>query len=163
MTTALEQRVSELELRILRIEKQLAINDPSYRHLTGGREKMNNLSNSSLAVETADGSDDDKKAIERAQSLLAALVEERRVISYSAAYRHIVGPYNTWLNAVHSPEVIRLACKTTPRRVGNLTIRLDALIVGIQTRRPARGHFVNAAYSEVDWIQTFGTWPLLDK
>lgn len=100
---------------------------------------------------------------QRAEELLDDLLAMNppRLISYSEAYRRIIGTYSVWRNAVHAPAVIRLACGTDSRRVGRLTIRLDALIVGKVTRRPGPGHFVTAPYSESEWIQTFGTWALV--
>ena len=100
---------------------------------------------------------------QRAEDLLNELLKMNppKLISYSAAYRRIIGPYSVWRNAVHAPAVIRIACGTSSRRVGRLTVRLDALIVGKETRRPAKGHYNDAEYSESDWIQTFGTWTLL--
>jgi len=102
-------------------------------------------------------------ASERAEQLLDELLSMTppRLVSYSEAYRRIIGPYRVWRNAVHAPEVVQIARRTSPRQVGRLTVRLDALIVGKETRRPAGGHFSAADYSEADWIQTFGTWPLL--
>jgi hypothetical protein len=106
--------------------------------------------------------DSESTMVERAEKVLHSLLTNNppKLISYSEAYRRIIGPYSVWRNAVHAPEIIRLACQTSARRVGRLTIRLDALIVGKDTRRPASGHFVNASYSESNWIQTFGTWSL---
>jgi len=164
MPSTTEQRVSELELRIARIEKQLGMPTGEPKTTTYGREKMSNLAeNINIQSEAVAAGDDEQAKIKRAEGLFSYLLAEKRLISYSEAYRRIVGPYTSWRNAVHAPEVIRLACKTTPDSVGGLAIRLDSLIVGIQTRRPARGHFVNAAYSEGDWIQTFGIWPLLES
>ena len=106
--------------------------------------------------------DVDTVMVQRAEELFSNLLamNPQRLISYSEAYRRIIGPYSVWRNAVHAPAVIQIACETSPRRVGRLTIRLDALIVGKETRRPAGGHFATAVYTESDWIQTFGTWSL---
>lgn len=111
----------------------------------------------------ATGDDAEDEMAQRAEDLFDSLLSMTppRLVSYSDAYRRIIGPYAAWRNAVHAPAVIQLARQTSTRRVGPLTIRLDALIVGKETRRPAGGHFATAAYSEADWIQTFGTWPLL--
>jgi hypothetical protein len=167
MATTMEKRLAELALRVANLEQQLATQN---RELTmpreGRAEMVTSVKKSNvLGSPTATGDSEDAK-IQRAEELFATLLDEMnppRLISYSEAYRRIVGPYAAWRNAVHAPEVIRLACQTSQRRVGRLTIRLDALIVGMQTRRPAGGHFTNAnaAYSEADWIQTFGTWPLM--
>jgi hypothetical protein len=104
-----------------------------------------------------------RAAVQRAEALFSELLEMQppHVISYSAAYRKILGEYSVWRNAVHAPAVIGIACRTTPRRVGALTVRLDALIVGKLSRRPAGGHFSEATYSESEWIKNLGTWPLL--
>lgn len=107
--------------------------------------------------------DTERAMIRRAEALFRSLLtmNASKLISYSEAYRRIIGPYSVWRNAVHAPAVIQIARRTSPRRVGPLTIRLDALIVGKETRRPAGGHFATANYSESDWIQKFGTWALL--
>lgn len=105
--------------------------------------------------------DTEDAMVQRAEDLFGMLLTMTQLISYSEAYRRIVGPYSVWRNAVHAPEVIRLARLTSPRRVGRLTMRLDTLIVGKESRRPGGGHFRTATYSESDWIQTFGTWSLL--
>jgi len=162
MATTMEKRLAELALRVANLEQQLATQN---RELTPPRESRAEMvtavkKSNVLGPPTITG-DSEVAKIQRAEELFASLLDETRLISYSEAYRRIVGSYTTWFNAVHAPEIIRLACQTSQRRVGPLTIRLDALIVGMQARRPARGHFANAAYSESDWIQTFGTWPLL--
>jgi uncharacterized coiled-coil protein SlyX len=104
---------------------------------------------------------DPGSAVERAEGLFYDLLSTPKLISYSDAYRAILGPYDIWRNAVHPAKIIEIALQTKPRSVGTLTIRLDALIVGKSTLRPAKGHFRNAGYSESDWIRTFGGWPLV--
>lgn len=165
MATTMEKRLAELALRVANLEQQLATLN---RELTPPREGRGEMAsavmNSIVLGSHAITGDSEGAKIQRAEELFANLLDKMnppRLISYSEAYRRIVGPYAAWRNAVHAPEVIRLACLTSQRRVGRLTIGLDALIVGMQTRRPAQGHFANAAYTEADWIQTFGTWPLL--
>lgn len=164
MATTLEQRLVELEQRVAQIERQLATPNRELRMPTTGRtEMLKATKHGDDQIAHVVSTDSDGVKIQRAEELLTHLLDEMnppQLISYSEAYRRIIGPYTVWRNAVHAPEVIRLACQTTPRRVGRLTIRLDALIVGKETRRPAKGHFANAAYSETDWIQTFGTWSL---
>jgi hypothetical protein len=155
----LEKRVAELEHRVARIENNQLIEDRRTSEEGRGKTDSSFLRRNAADISLESDGDESLK-IKAAESLFVRLLGEKSLISYSEAYQNIVGPYAVWRNAVHAPEIIRIACKTPQYSVGKLTIRLDALIVGKQTRRPARGHFANAEYSEVDWIQTFGTWPL---
>jgi len=159
MAGHVERRLAALKQRVARLEQQL-----NAQNRGGGRaEGLNPTKESGPgAVAVAGGSE--RVMVQRAEDLFKNLLTMNppKVISYSEAYRRIIGPYDVWRNAVHAPAVIRIACATAPRRVGRFTIRLDALIVGKSTRRPAPKHFASAGYSESEWIQTFGTWPLLD-
>jgi hypothetical protein len=105
----------------------------------------------------------DSETIKGAERLFDALLSARpeNLITYSRAYREVIGEYGVWRNAVHAPEIIRLARCTGPRNVAGLSIRLDALIVSKATGRPAQGHFSSSAYSEEVWAEKFGGHPLL--
>jgi hypothetical protein len=155
MDASLEQRVSELEQRVGSLEGLL------HRRGSGAR------AGGSLPTRTPDTgpilNGDERTQLERAETLLTELLalQPPQLISYSEAYRRIIGPYSVWRNAVHAPEIIRIASRTSTRQVGALSVRLDALMVGKQTRRPAGGHFTSVSYGESDWIRIFGTWPLL--
>jgi hypothetical protein len=160
MANALERRLAKLEERMTNIEQRLSAPNGGLRATNHGRPLENSVRHDNALAATAD---DEGAMVHRAEQLFDGLLTANppKLISYSEAYRRIIGQYSVWRNAVHAPAVIQLARQTSSRRVGPLTIRLDALIVGKETRRPAGGHFATAAYSESDWIQTFGTWSLL--
>lgn len=162
MAGHVEQRLAALKQRIARLEQQLNTQnrgDGIATKRTGGLSPAKEVGLGAVAVAGVS----ERVMIQRAEDLFKRLLAMNppQLISYSEAHRRIIGPYDVWRNAVHAPAVIRIACATAPRRVGQFTIRLDALIVGKGTRRPAPKHFASAGYSESDWIQTFGTWPLL--
>lgn len=153
----IEERLRDLERRVTRVEQLLHETPPS----TVDERAINRPPQDKGPESAAPAVRDDASG--RAEHLLDELLSMSppRLVSYSEAYRRIIGPYSVWRNAVHAPEVVQIARHTSPRHVGRLTVRLDSLIVGKETRRPAGGHFSAADYSEADWIQTFGTWPLL--
>ena len=182
MSKNLEDRVSELE-------QQLAARDRELETLKGRSQQMEGLLGAlrsalvahepddevgdgprrpaltaALSAGDADSEDSPEADVEKAEELFQRLLSAGppRLISYSGVYRRIFGEYSTWRNAVHVPRVIQVACRTKRRRVGQLSVQLDALIVGKVTHRPGPGHFENAEYTPSDWIQNFGTWPLLD-
>lgn len=164
MSKAMARNVAELKQRIARLERQLeeqsrVQNEPASRQKAGS----SSLATSRTGPVMPPSEPNERILVHRAERLLDELLDGNppRLVSYSEAYRRIFGDYDVWRNAVHAPAVVRVACRTSQRQVARLTIRLDALVVGKETRRPARGHFRSANYSEADWIQTFGTWPLL--
>lgn len=163
MVGHVERRLAALKQRVARLEQQLnARNRGSGTAATRRAEGLNPTKEGQPgAVAVAGGSE--RVMVQRAEDLFKNLLAMNppMLISYSEAYRRIIGPYDVWRNTVHAPAVIRIACATAPRRVGQFSIRLDALIVGKGTRRPAPKHFASSGYSESEWIQTFGTWPLL--
>jgi hypothetical protein len=140
MSEMLQRQVAQLKRRITELEGQLNARTP-----------------------TTESSQEAVAQLERAEQLFAALVAANpmNLISYSRAYREVIGEYDEWRNAVHAPEIIRVARRTKPRTVSGLTIRLDALIVGKKTGTPATGHFSTAGYAEAVWNQKFGGHPLL--
>ena len=160
MGTGMARKMAELKQRVARLESQLVEKERALadRGAAQGRAALTDSGNAQIAV------GNDRAAVQRAEALFTELLEMRppRLISYSGAYRKVLGNYSVWRNAVHAPAVIGVACRTAPRRIGTVTVRLDALIVGKLTRRPAKGHYSDAAYSENDWIKSFGTWPLLE-
>lgn len=166
MGTGLARKVAELKQRVARLERKLEEQNraarPAFSRPTVSRTAQSGEAAVANSSPVLAGSD--RAIAQRAEKLFSELLEMQppRLISYSAAYRRILGAYSVWRNAVHAPAVIAVACRTSPRKVGPLSVRLDALIVGKVTRRPAKGHFTEAAYSESDWIQTFGTWTLLE-
>ena len=143
MAAELELRVSDLETRVARVERQLNLNPPT------------DLSEAPPVRTEA-------MSVARAETLFDELVSSERLVSYSGAFRRLIGPYDVWRNAIHPAEVIKAAVLTRPRDVAGIRIRLDALIVSKGKLRPAGGHFKDAHYTEADWIRTFGTWSLLD-
>lgn len=153
-----DERLKAIEARLSLIERMLSIDSDDSSQVTGATT-MNQPVTTVRIPHTGRSTPDEMQR--RAEVLFDELLKARNLISYSEAYRQIIGPYATWRNAVHAPAVIGVACETASRRVGPHTVRLDALIVGKETRRPAGGHFAAASYSEADWIRTFGTWPLL--
>lgn len=164
MTTSNERRLTELERKVAHIERQLSSLGPESGTSAIRESNVVNSSPHRDDPEVGKGENETEDAVvQRAENLLDKLLnmDPPKLISYSAAYGHIIGGYEIWRNAVHAPEVIRLARLTSHRRVGNLTIQLDTLIVGKASRRPGRGHFRTAMYTEPDWIRTFGTWSLL--
>src|SRR5690349_17854846 len=87
------------------------------------------------------------------------LVRSKELISYGLAYEALVGPRPArWLNAIHNREVIDRACTTAYRSINGVTARLDALIVSKARRRPGKGHYRSAPYSESVWLSTFANW-----
>jgi hypothetical protein len=105
----------------------------------------------------------DSVLVARAEELFDQLLSAQptNLVTYSRAYREVIGDYDEWRNAVHAPEIIRVARRTKPRTVAGLTVRLDALIVGKKTGSPAPGHFAASGYSEAVWQTKFGRHPVL--
>lgn len=141
MSQVLQRQIAELKRRVAELEGQL--------------DARKN------AFEPANHSDAEK--IRKAERLFDALLSAKpaNLITYSRAYREVIGDYRDWRNAVHAPEIIRLARCTRPRNVAGLTISLDALIVSKASGRPAQGHFSTSAYSKEVWNHAFGGHPLL--
>lgn len=160
-----DRELEEVKMRIMHMDNVLG----GLRAALVGTTEEHVIGRTNQSLEThADGAEpastlQPSEALKRAEALFDTLLSMKppRLVSYSEAYRRIIGPYADWRNAIHAPEVIKLALRTSPRRAGRFSIRLDALIVGKQTRRPAPGHFTAAVYSESDWIQAFGSWALL--
>lgn len=163
MADHLERRLAALKQRVARLEQQLDGQGRGVEAATAKRAEGWSPVKDNVAPARPVSSSSERAVFQSAEELFKSLlaVNPPKLISYSEAYRRIIGPYDVWRNAVHAPAIVRIACRTSARRVGRLTVRLDALIVGKETRRPAKGHFTNASYSEADWIQTFGTWTLL--
>lgn len=141
MSDKLQRQVAQLKRRIAELEVQLGARPSTDAPHAGSELEL----------------------VERAERLFDTLLSAKppNLISYSRAYREAIGEYGVWRNAVHAPEIIRVARRTRARTVSGLTIRFDALIVSKATGKPASGHFSTASYSEDVWERAFGGLPLL--
>lgn len=142
MSTVIQRQLAELKRRVAELESQLAATKAT------DEERFDEV---------------DATKLQKAELLFDSLVAARPVnlVTYSRAYREVVGSYSDWRNAVHAPEIIRIARLTRPRTVQGVEIRLDALIVSRTNQVPAPGHFRTARYPLEIWMQKFGGHPVL--
>ncbi len=96
-----------------------------------------------------------------ADDLFGHLLQHRERISFGAAYRALLGASGRpWRAVIDVPLVLRAARGTATRRVQDIEIGLDALIVNKKTKKPGSGHFKERPYAEDTWLAHFAAWPL---
>ena len=95
-----------------------------------------------------------------ADRLFDELVCRQERITYKAAYIALIGPVDTWYpNRVR--EVVRIVEQSKQIAVGDLTIRLDALVVNEEApNEPSEPHFREKRYTRTQWRSVFGSWGL---
>jgi hypothetical protein len=81
-------------------------------------------------------------------------------ITFARAYDALVGPLGGTWTLKHLSKVAEIARGTRPRRVGDIELQLESLIVNKKTGLP-RGHGGAAPGHTLDaWVAQFGAWSL---
>jgi hypothetical protein len=93
-----------------------------------------------------------------ADRLLDELVGRQERITYKAAYLTLIGPADGW-NPSRVREVVRVVERSKQISVGDVTIRLDGLVVNEKApNEPSEPHFRGKPYTRTQWRAVFGSW-----
>lgn len=93
-----------------------------------------------------------------ADQLFDELVALSERITYKAAYIALVGPADRWYPR-RVREVVRIVEQSKEMTIGDVTIRLDALVVNEKPpNEPSAPHFRGKSYTLTQWRAAFGKW-----
>jgi hypothetical protein len=90
--------------------------------------------------------------------LLEHLLDEHALVSYKRAGQLFFDSGDDWHHA-DIQKVVIAALSSSARHVEGIRVTLDAFVVRLDDKRPARRHFLGKPYSEIDWITRFDAWP----
>ena len=93
-----------------------------------------------------------------ADELFDELVALHERITYKAAYIALVGPVDDWYPR-RVREVVRIVERSKEMTIGDVTIRLDALVVNEKApNEPSAPHFRGKSYTRTQWRSAFREW-----